>query len=39
MVAAAWLAVLALSAVAGASALPDQAEYVSRLESICKPRR
>jgi hypothetical protein len=31
------LAVLALSGLAGASALPDQAEYVSRLESICKP--
>jgi hypothetical protein len=37
VVAAACLAAFALSAFAGASALPDQAEYVSRLESICKP--
>ena len=37
MVAAALLAVLALSAVAAAAAAPDQAEYVSRLESICRP--
>jgi hypothetical protein len=37
MVAAACLAVFALSALAGASALPDHAEYVSRLESICQP--
>ncbi len=37
MVAAACLAVLALSAVAVADAAPDQAEYVSQLESICKP--
>ena len=37
MIAAALLAVLVLSALAGAEALPDRAEYVSRLESICKP--
>ena len=37
IVAAAWLAVLALSALAVADAAPDRAEYVSRLESICKP--
>jgi hypothetical protein len=35
--AAAYLAVLALSAPAGAEPLPSQAEYVSSLESICKP--
>ena len=37
MVAAASLVALALSGLAGASAPPDQAEYVSRLEAICKP--
>ncbi len=37
IVAAALLAALALSALAVADAAPDQAEYVSRLESICKP--
>ena len=37
LVAAASLAVLALSALAGADAAPDRAEYVSRLESVCKP--
>jgi hypothetical protein len=37
IVAAAWLAALAPSALAVADAAPDQAEYVSRLESICKP--
>jgi len=31
------LALMALSASAGAAAIPDRAEYVSRLESICKP--
>lgn len=36
LVAAALLSALALSAVARAAA-PDQAEYVSQLESICKP--
>lgn len=37
LMAAAWLVVIALGATAGAEALPDQAEYVSRLESVCKP--
>ena len=31
------LAVMVLSASAGAAVSPDRAEYVSRLESICKP--
>jgi hypothetical protein len=37
LVAVASLAAIVLSASAGAEALPDRAEYVSRLESICKP--
>ena len=37
LVAVASLAAIALSASAGAEAAPDRAEYVSRLESICKP--
>ena len=37
LVAAASLAVIALSTPAGAEAVPDRAEYVSRLESVCKP--
>jgi hypothetical protein len=37
LVAAASLAVVALCASAGAEAVPDRAEYVSRLESVCKP--
>jgi hypothetical protein len=37
LVAVASLAAVVLSASAGAEALPDRAEYVSRLESICKP--
>ena len=37
LMAVASLAAIALSASAGAEALPDRAEYVSRLESICKP--
>jgi hypothetical protein len=37
IVAAAWLAALVPSALAVADAAPDQAEYVSRLEAICKP--
>lgn len=37
LVAVASLAAIVLSATAGAEALPDRAEYVSRLESICKP--
>jgi hypothetical protein len=37
LISGALLAVLALSGLAGASVRPDQAEYVSRLESICKP--
>jgi hypothetical protein len=35
---AAALAVLALSATAAAEGAPSRAEYVDRLESICKPR-
>lgn len=34
---AASLAVIALAATAGAETAPDRAEYVSRLESVCKP--
>jgi hypothetical protein len=37
IVAVAWLAALAPSALAVADAAPDQAEYVSNLEAICKP--
>lgn len=37
LVAAASLAVIALGASAGAETAPDRAEYVSRLESVCKP--
>jgi hypothetical protein len=37
LVAVASLTAIVLSVSAGAEALPDQAEYVSRLESICKP--
>jgi hypothetical protein len=37
LVAVASLAAIVLSATAGAEALPDRAEYVSRLESVCKP--
>ncbi len=37
VVAAALLAGLVSSALAVADAAPDQAEYVSRLEAICKP--
>jgi hypothetical protein len=37
VVVVAWLAVLAPSALAAADAAPNQAEYVSQLESICKP--
>jgi hypothetical protein len=37
LVAAASLAVVALGASAAAETAPDRAEYVSRLESVCKP--
>ena len=37
MVAAALIAVVAPSALAAADPPPDHAEYVSQLESICKP--
>ena len=37
LMAVALLAAIVLSASAGAEALPDRGEYVSRLESICKP--
>src|SRR4051794_4691973 len=37
LIAVASLVVIALGATAGAEALPGRAEYVSRLESICKP--
>ena len=37
LMAAASLAAIGLSASAGAAVAPDRAEYVSRLESICKP--
>ena len=37
LAAVAALAALVLSASAGAEAVPDRAEYVSRLESVCKP--
>jgi hypothetical protein len=37
LMAVAPLAVIALGATAGAEAPPDQAEYVGRLESVCKP--
>jgi hypothetical protein len=37
VVAAACITALAASALAVADVAPDQAEYVSRLESICKP--
>jgi hypothetical protein len=37
LVAVASLAAIVLSASAGAEALPDRPEYVSRLESICEP--
>jgi uncharacterized membrane protein len=37
LVAAASLAAIALSTQAGAEAVPERAEYVSRLESVCKP--
>jgi hypothetical protein len=37
LTAATSLAVISLSATAGAGAVPDRAEYVSRLESVCKP--
>jgi hypothetical protein len=37
LVSAATLAVVALSAPAGAAAMPERAEYVHRLESICQP--
>jgi hypothetical protein len=35
--AVALVAAIALSAPAGAETVPDRAEYVSRLESVCKP--
>jgi hypothetical protein len=37
LVAAASLAAIALSAPSAADAAPDRAEYVSRLEAVCKP--
>jgi hypothetical protein len=37
LVAAASLAAIALSTSAGADSAPDRAEYVSRLEAVCKP--
>jgi hypothetical protein len=37
LVSAMVLAVMVLSASAGAAVRPDRAEYVNRLESICKP--
>jgi hypothetical protein len=37
LAAAASLAAIALSAPAEAETVPDRAEYVSRLESVCKP--
>jgi hypothetical protein len=37
LVSAMMLAVMVLSASAGAAVRPDRAEYVNRLESICKP--
>jgi hypothetical protein len=37
LVGAMMLAAVALSASAGAAAMPERAEYVNRLESICRP--
>jgi hypothetical protein len=37
LAAAASMAVIGLGAAAGAETAPDRAEYVSRLESVCKP--